>query len=85
MTDLGESDTESFGHQEQTRGQEGEHRLCSEKTVQGSTRSDGSGHSVPETVGQTQSGGDGGDEVGCHDCIMMIGQKLLQSDLNKRN
>ena len=59
------TNTESSGHQEPGRSQEGEHKLPTEKTVKKSTRCDGSRHSVLETLGQTQSGGDDGDGVGC--------------------
>ena len=61
------TNTESSGHQEPGRSQEGEHKLPTEKTVKKSTRCDGSRHSVLETLGQTQSGGDDGGDVGCEE------------------
>ena len=59
--------TESSGNQPHTRSQEGEQKLPSEETVKRSTRCDGSRHSILETLGQTQSGGDDGDGVGCEE------------------
>ena len=61
MTHYSESNTESSGHQHQTRSEEGEHKLPSEETIQRSTRCDGSGHYVVQNLGQTQSVGDDGD------------------------
>ena len=65
MTYRRESNTESFGHHRPSRSQESGHKIQSEESVQRSTRCDGSRHSVLETLGQTQSGGDDGDGVGC--------------------
>ena len=67
MTHRSETNTESSCQQHQTRSQECEHKLPSEETVKRSTRCDGSRHSVLETLSQTQSGGDDGDDVGCEE------------------
>ena len=67
MTHHSETNTESSGHQHPGRSQECEHKLPSEETVKRSTRCDGSRHSVLENLGQTQSGGDDRDGVGCEE------------------
>ena len=67
MTHHSETNTESSGHQHPGRSQECEHKLPSEETVKRSTRCDGSRHSVLETLGQTQSGGYDGGDVGCEE------------------
>ena len=69
MTHHSETNTGSSDPQPHTRSQEGEHKLATEETVKRSTRCDGSRHSILETLGQTQSGGDDGDEVGCEEFI----------------
>ena len=65
MTHHSDSNTPSSGPQHPGRSQEGEQKLATEETVKRSTRCDGSRHSILETLGQTQSGGEDGDEVGC--------------------
>ena len=65
LTHHSETNTESSDHQQPGRSQEGECKLPTEKSVKKSTRCDGSRHSVLETLGQTQSGGEDGDGVGC--------------------
>ena len=67
MTHHSVTNTESSCHQPHTRSQEGEHKLPTEETVKRSTRCDGSRHSILETLGQTQSGGDDGGDVGCEE------------------
>ena len=65
MTYGSESNTESFDPQRPSRSQESHQEPPSQESVKSSTRCDGSRHSVLETLGQTQSGGDDGDGVGC--------------------
>ena len=67
MTHHCETNNKCSGRQPHTRSQEGEHKLPTEETVKRSTRCDGSRHSILETLGQTQSGGDDGDGVGCEE------------------
>ena len=64
MTHHSESNTDSSGHQDHSRSQKGEEKLPTEETVKRSTRCDGSRHSILETLGQTQSGGEDGYRVG---------------------
>ena len=64
MTYGSESNTESFDPQRPSRSQESHQEPPSQESVKSSTRCDGSRHSVLETLGQTQSGGDDGGEVG---------------------
>ena len=65
-----ETDTRCSGRQPHSRGEKGQYKFLCEMPVQSSTRSDGSGHSVLETLGQTQSGGDDGNDVGCEEFRM---------------
>ena len=58
---------ESSGHQHHNRSQEGEHKLFTKKSVKRSIRWDGTGVSILETLGQTQSAGEHGDGVGCQE------------------
>ena len=62
-----QTNTNSSGHQHPRRSQEGEEKLPTEETIKRSTRCDGSRHSILETLGQTQGGGDDGDDVGCEE------------------
>ena len=65
-----DSNADPSRYQHQGRSQKGEQELSRQESVKSSTRSDGSGHSVLETLGQTQSGGDDGDDVGCEEFSM---------------
>ena len=67
MTHHSGSNTESSKHQPPSRSEEGEQKLSTEETIKRSTRCDGSGHSVLQNLGQTQSGGDDGNGVGCEE------------------
>ena len=67
MTHHSETNTESSWHQPHRGSYEGDHKLPTEETIKRATRSDGSGHSVLQYFGQTQSGGDDGDGVGCEE------------------
>ena len=67
LTYRSDTNTDSSGHQHSRRSQEGENKLPTEETIQRTTRCDGSGHSVLQNLGQTQSGGDDGDGVGCEE------------------
>ena len=67
MTHHSITNTDSSDHQNSGRSQEGELQLPTEETVKRSTRCDGSRHSILENLGQTQSGGDDGDDVGCEE------------------
>ena len=60
-----DSNADPSRYQHQGRSQKGEQELSRQESVKSSTRSDGSGHSVLETLGQTQRCGDDGDGVGC--------------------
>ena len=78
MTYGSESNTESFDPQRPSRSQESHQELPSEESVKRSTRCDGSRHSVLETLGQTQSGGEDGDDVGYEEfsfCNILAGRE----------
>ena len=62
-----ETDTRCSGRQPHSRSEKGQYKFLCEMSVQSSTRSDGSGHLVLETLGQTQRCGDDGDDVGCEE------------------
>ena len=62
-----DSNADSSRYQHQGRSQKGEQELSRQESVKSSTRSDGSGHSVLETLDQTQGGGDDGDDEGCEE------------------
>ena len=62
-----DSNADPSRYQHQGRSQKGEQELSRQESVKSSTRSDGSGHSVLETLGQTQRCGDDGDDVGCEE------------------
>ena len=53
-----------------------------EKTIQTSSRTDRSGHSVLQTLGQAQGGGDDGGGVGCVEfsCSVVYGRVLIEYD-----
>ena len=59
-------ETNSSGPQTECRSEESEKMTTGEKTIQTSSRTDRSGHSVLQTLGQAQGGGDdgGGEGVG---------------------
>ena len=59
-----DTNTSSSDHKNSGTSTDCKQKLPSQETVQRSTRSDGSGHSVLETLGQTQRCGDDGDDVG---------------------
>ena len=65
-----DSNADPSRYQHQGRSQKGEQELSRQESVKSSTRSDGSGHSVLETLGQTQRCGDDGDDVGCEEFSM---------------
>ena len=60
-------ETSSSGHQAPSTPKESEKMTTGEKTIQTSSRTDRSGHSVLQTLGQAQGGGDDGGGVGCHE------------------
>ena len=57
-------ETSSSGHQAQSTTKESEKMTTGEKTIQTSSRTDRSGHSVLQTLGQAQGGGDDGGGEG---------------------
>ena len=60
-------ETTSSGPQTESRSEESEKMTTGEKTIQTSSRTDRSGHSVLQTLGQAQGGGDDGGGVGCEE------------------
>ena len=57
-------ETNCSGPQTESRSEESEKMTTGEKTIQTSSRTDRSGHSVLQTLGQAQGGGDDGGGVG---------------------
>ena len=68
--------------------EDSEKMTTGEKTIQTSSRTDRSGHSVLQTLGQAQGGGDDGGGVGCHEFSFSIeyGRVLIEYELlNKKS
>ena len=65
--DIYNPETTSSGPQTESTTKESEKMTTGEKTIQTSSRTDRSGHSVLQTLGQAQGGGDDGGGVGCHE------------------
>ena len=65
-------ETTSSGPQTESRSKESEKMTTGEKTIQTSSRTDRSGHSVLQTLGQAQGGGDDGGGVGCEEFSLSI-------------
>ena len=65
--DIYNPETSSSGPQTESRSEESEKMTTGEKTIQTSSRTDRSGHSVLQTLGQAQGGGDDGGGVGCEE------------------
>ena len=61
------SEAESSSDQRESRSEDSEKMTTGEKTIQTSSRTDRSGHSVLQTLGQAQGGGDDGGGVGCEE------------------
>ena len=62
-----DTNTSASDHQYSGTSRDCKQKLPSQETVQSSTRSDGSGHSVLETLGQAQSCRDDGNGVGYYE------------------
>ena len=77
------SENSSSGHQTESRSEESEKMTTGEKTIQTSSRTDRSGHSVLQTLGQAQGGGDDGGDVGCEkfSLSMEYGRVLIGYDV----
>ena len=60
-------ETTSSGPKTESRSEQSEKMTTGEKTIQTSSRTDRSGHSVLQTLGQAQGGGDDGGGVGCEE------------------
>ena len=76
-------ETTSSGPQTESRSEESEKMTTREKTIQTSSRTDRSGHSVLQTLGQAQGGGDDGGGVGCEEISLSIeyGRVLIEYDV----
>ena len=76
-------ETSSSGPQTESRSEESEKMTTGEKTIQTSSRTDRSGHSVLQTLGQAQGGGDDGGGVGCEEfsLSMEYGRVLIEYDV----
>ena len=73
-------ETSSSGPQTESRSEESEKMTTGEKTIQTSSRTDRSGHSVLQTLGQAQGGGDDGGGVGCEEfsSSVVYGRVLIE-------
>ena len=76
-------ETSCSGPQTESRSEDSEKMTTGEKTIQTSSRTDRSGHSVLQTLGQAQGGGDDGGGVGCEEfsLSMEYGRVLIEYDL----
>ena len=72
-----------FSHKTKTGSEDSEKMTTGEKTIQTSSRTDRSGHSVLQTLGQAQGGGDDGGGVGYEEfsLSMEYGRVLIEYDL----
>ena len=73
-------ETTSSGPQTESRSKDSEKMTTGEKTIQTSSRTDRSGHSVLQTLGQAQGGGDDGGGVGCEEfsSSVVYGRVLIE-------
>ena len=60
-------DTHSSGYQTKPRSEERKYITTGKKTIQTSSRTERSDHSVLQTLDQAQGGGDDGGDVGCEE------------------
>ena len=76
-------ETTSSGPQTESRSENSEKMTTGEKTIQTSSRTDRSGHSVLQTLGKAKGGGDDGGGVGYEEFSFSIeyGRVLIENDV----